>query len=287
MVFASKVVRIALDEVGYLEKASNANLDSNTANAGSRNYTKYARDLDNIPGFYNGKKNGYAWCDVFVDWCFVQAFGVDKAKELLCQPDKSLGAGCGYSMNYYKNKGQFHTKPAIGDQIFFKSGSSITHTGLVYDVDKTYVYTIEGNTSSASGVVSNGGAVCKKRYKLSYNKIAGYGRPSYDKEEVSYRPTVLEWQKAAIADGFKFPKYGADGKWGLECESVAKKAVVKKRVTYQYKNLTKLVQKVIGVDVDGLCGSNTDRYIREYQKKYGLEVDGAVGLNTWKHMLGI
>jgi hypothetical protein len=63
--------------------------------------------------------------------------------------------------------------------------------------------------------------------------------------------TVLDFQKAAIADGFKFPKYGADGKWGGECESVAKQAVVKKRVFYKYRNLTKLVQKIVGVDADG------------------------------------
>ena len=74
--YADDVIKIALDEVGYLEKESNKSLDSNTANAGDENYTKYARDLDKISDFYNGKKNGYAWCDVFVDWCFVQAFGV-------------------------------------------------------------------------------------------------------------------------------------------------------------------------------------------------------------------
>ena len=287
MLFASKVVKIALDEVGYLEKASNVNLDSKTANAGSKNYTKYARDLDNISGFYNGKKNGYAWCDVFVDWCFVQAFGVDKAKELLCQPDKSLGAGCGYSMNYYNNKGQLHISPAIGDQIFFKNGTSITHTGIVYDVDKTYVYTVEGNTSSESGVVANGGAVCKKKYKLSYSNIAGYGRPYYDKEEVAYKPTVLEWQKASIADGFKFPKYGADGEWGSECEAVSKQTVVKKRLTYKYKNLTKIVQKIVGVEVDGYCGNDTDKAIRTWQKNNGLVVDGAFGPACWHKALGV
>ena len=54
----SKLIQIAEAEVGYLEKASNASLDSDTANAGSANYTKYARDLDAIPDFYNGKKNG-------------------------------------------------------------------------------------------------------------------------------------------------------------------------------------------------------------------------------------
>lgn len=102
-----------------------------------------------------------------------------------------------------------------------------------------------------------------------------------------YRPTVLEWQKAAIADGFAFPKYGADGKWGSECENVAKKAVVKKRSTYTYKNITKIVQKVVGVEVDGLCGPATDAAIRKYQSENGLTADGAVGINTWKKILGV
>ena len=287
--YADDVIKIALAEVGYLEKESNKSLDSDTANAGDGNYTKYARDLDNISGFYNGRKNGYAWCDVFVDWCFVQAFGVEKAKELLCQPSKSSGAGCYYSMNYYKNKGQLHFSPKIGDQIFFKNSSgSITHTGLVYDIDNNYVYTVEGNTSGASGVVANGGGVCKKKYSLIYDYIAGYGRPTYDVPEIIYyNPTVLEWQKAAIADGFKFPKYGADGKWGSECEAVAKQAVVKKRLVYTNKNLTKIVQKVVGVTADGKCGPKTTEAIKAYQVDHGLVADGCAGPNTWKVILNI
>jgi LysM repeat protein len=47
-------------------------------------------------------------------------------------------------------------------------------------VGDTYVYTIEGNTSSSSGVVANGGCVAEKKYKLSYGRIAGYGRPDYN-----------------------------------------------------------------------------------------------------------
>lgn len=102
-----------------------------------------------------------------------------------------------------------------------------------------------------------------------------------------YRPNVLEWQKSAIADGFSFPKYGADGKWGAECEAVAKKAVVKKRSAYTYKNVTKIVQKTVGVEVDGLCGSATDAAIRKYQREKGLTADGAVGINTWKKILDV
>lgn len=40
-----KLLNVAKNEIGYLEKRSNIQLDSKTANAGSSNYTKYARDL--------------------------------------------------------------------------------------------------------------------------------------------------------------------------------------------------------------------------------------------------
>lgn len=62
---ASKVIAVAAAEIGYKEKASNSQLDNKTANAGSKNYTKYARDFDQkYPQWYNGKKNGFAWCDM-------------------------------------------------------------------------------------------------------------------------------------------------------------------------------------------------------------------------------
>ena len=171
---AAKVIAVAVDQIGYKEKASNTSLDSKTANAGSANYTKYARDFDQkYPKWYNGKKNGFAWCDMFVDWCFLTAFGYDKALALLCQPERSAGAGCTYSLRYFKNKGQFHTKdPQPGDQIFF--GTSLdnsTHTGIVESVDKKQVHTIEGNTSNQ---------VARRNYSLTNSRILGYGRPAYD-----------------------------------------------------------------------------------------------------------
>lgn len=185
--YASKVIATAMNELGYLEKKTNSQLYNKTANAGYNNYTKYANDFDTkYPNFYNGKKNGYAWCDVFVDWCFVTTFGVTNAQKLLNQPNRSMGAGCDYSSKYYKQIGRFFTSnPKVGDQIFFGNSSNVQHTGLVYAVDKYKVYTIEGNTSTASGVVANGGGVCKKSYSLGYSRIYGYGRPCYDAEEVN------------------------------------------------------------------------------------------------------
>ena len=181
MTAVEKLLSIARAEIGYLEKASNSNLDSKTENAGFANYTKYARDLDKTD-FYNGKKNGYDWCDIFVDWCFYTAFGFDIALQMTYQPKKGTGAGCTYSAQFYKNNGKFFTSnPQPGDQIFFTDdgGKSSYHTGIVEKVENGRVYTIEGNTSSVAGVVENGGTVRDKSYPLGASYIGGYGRPNY------------------------------------------------------------------------------------------------------------
>ena len=74
--------------------------------------------------------------------------------------------------------------PQPGDVIYFWNSEmkEASHTGIVVAVDSRYVYTVEGNTSSSSGVIDNGGAVAEKKYELSYKRIAGYGRPDYDAE---------------------------------------------------------------------------------------------------------
>ena len=55
----NKLLNVAESELGYLEKASDQDLDSKTGNAGSGNFTKYWRDL-------NPKMQGQPWCDGFV-----------------------------------------------------------------------------------------------------------------------------------------------------------------------------------------------------------------------------
>jgi len=181
-----KVLSIALGEVGYQEKETNACLDSASENAGDENFTKYARDLDAID-FYNGDKNGHAWCDVFVDWCFVKAFGEEKALDMTFQPGWNVlnrGAGCRHSRRYYRLRGRLFDEPRPGDQVFFyaKDGETVCHTGLVYAVDDTYIYTVEGNTHPGDTVEANGGSVCKKKYLRTDERLAGYGRPDYGTE---------------------------------------------------------------------------------------------------------
>lgn len=216
-----RVISIAKAEVGYLEKVSNAQLDSDTANAGKNNWTKYARDLDKL-GVYNGAKNGYDWCCVFAHWCFISAFGVDTAWQMLNQSMGGYGASCTWSAQRYMNVGQFHSNPQVGDQIFFTNdkGVSMYHTGIVTGVDDTFVYTVEGNTSSAAGVVANGGAVGEKRYYLDSARIGGYGRPNYSLVEEDEEMDVERF-KELFAEMRKSLQDNDAGQWSEEARQWA------------------------------------------------------------------
>ena len=135
----------------------------------------------------------------------------------------------------------------------------------------------------------------KKKYDI--NKVKGHGELMATSCPGSLFPIekfrgerenlILSFQRVAMADNFKFEKYGADGKFGNETEAVMKKCIVKRRLFYKYKNCTKLIQRLLGVKQDGLCGKVTEQAIKEFQKNNNLEVDGAVGLNTWKKLLNI
>lgn len=161
-----KVLAIAEAEVGYLEKASNYNLDSKTANAGSGNYTKYGRDMHRIQP--SNMDFPAAWCDAFCDWCFWKAFGADLARKMLCGTFDDYTV---ISADYYKKAGRWYTSGKRGDQIFFRNSGGICHTGLVTQESGGKVYTIEGNKSNA---------VRKCVYNAGDSSIAGYGRPKYE-----------------------------------------------------------------------------------------------------------
>lgn len=180
-IYRDEVLRIAADEVGYVEKATNKDLDRKSANPGTGNWTKYARDLWAAdPHFYQGPKNGYDWCAVFVDWCMYMAANQDAAKaQAALYYTGPYGAGCTSSVKYYKQAGAWFSTPKAGDQIFFGSASAVRHTGLVEKVEGSKVHTIEGNSENM---------VRRKIYALTDCSILGYGRPAYDGDS---KPTEL------------------------------------------------------------------------------------------------
>ena len=164
------VIKIAMNEVGYMEKGSNSQLDDKTANVGQNNYTKY--------GILTGT-NGQAWCAAFVCWCFNQACGGDrnKLKTVICG---NMSAGCDQLMANFKKAGRFDKNPAIGDIIMFGVPGDASHTGIVAGVNGSTITTIEGNTSGGTGLEREGNGVCVKTYATNHERILGYCHPVYE-----------------------------------------------------------------------------------------------------------
>lgn len=215
-----KVLDIALNEVGYKE--------------GANNHTKYGDEMHKIQPS-NMDKNA-PWCDAFVDWCFVQAFGAPMAKKVLC------GDFDDYTWNsiaLYKKADRWTTKPSKGSQIFF-GGSG--HTGLVYKVTGNTVYTVEGNKADA---------VRKCSYKISDSSIVGYGLPKYNLVQGTIQEDVQK-------DEYDMPeiKKGSKGKavkiWQVICGAT---------IDGDFGNATlaatKEFQKAHNLTVDGIVGPKT------------------------------
>ena len=190
-----KLIQIANAEVGYLEKSSNSQLDSKTANAGTANYTKYWRDI-------KPEYQGQPWCACFVTWCFVNAFGKNNAQKLLKH----------YPYVYCPTMANLFTlnaNPKVGDIVIFKHNGTFTHTGIVTSVNGDYFTTIEGNTNGGSTIIANGGGVCRKGYYNSNLPGTKFCTPDWSIVEESEDLTMtqynelkelIEKQAAEIAD---------------------------------------------------------------------------------------
>ena len=195
------IINWAEDERNYTEKDSLTDLNDKTKNAGDDNYTKYSQEVDAL-GVFSAQVQGQPWCATWVTDGFINIYGVDKGLDMLYQPSKNSNAACcGDAAEYYQKAGRWYTSPQVGDQVFFKTSQyQYAHTGIVTEVTSTEVTTIEGNTSSEKGVVSNGGAVTKKHYPVGYSGFKGFGRPKYEakQEEPSFEPYVVRLTAIAL-----------------------------------------------------------------------------------------
>lgn len=259
MTNALKVANFALNEIGFKETNSN-------------NINPYAAYLDTIPGFYNGKKNGFAWCDIFVDYCFVKCFGIENAKRMIFHND--CGAGCIFSARAYRDNGRFDKIPQVGDQIFFGKPGNETHTGIVYEVTPTQVTTVEGNTSDK---------VARRTYNRTDTSIVGYGHPLFDilpnAEELEIETVPLVEPIPVITSINKYPtlKQG-DGPDNGKRIQVA--------IMQQALKLT-VGKTLLGADgIDGEFGPQTRLAVMAFQNKYGLTPDGIFGDECWTIVMG-
>lgn len=105
-----------------------------------------------------------SWCACFVSWCGEQCGYLESGT----MPKFAL---CSDGAKWFQSKGQFRdgsSVPAAGNIIFFDRGNdgSIDHVGIVENVKKGTVNTIEGNS---------GDAVRRRGYPIGDSEIYGYG----------------------------------------------------------------------------------------------------------------
>lgn len=243
------VIKTAQNEIGYLEKKTNAQLDNKTANAGYNNYTKYWRDI------YSAYQTE-PWCAAFVSWCFMKAFGLTMAKKLLKH----------WPYVYCPTLGSLFVKnanPKVGDIVIFYRSGEFRHTGLVTKVQGDKFWTIEGNTSGASGIVANGGGVCAKSYYNSQLPGTKFCTPNY-----SLVTSILSGNSSTTSTTTptNTKNYLTVGDKGDAVKTLQ----------------TKLNKVGYNLTVDGIYGDNTLKAIKSFQTKYKkeLEVDGVAGKNT-------
>ena len=178
------VIAVALSQMGYQEGSSSSNLSG--MNGGSSNYTEFMTHV-----YAN---QSLEWCAAFCAWSLYQSQATNHTGYnyyYRANQGKSGYHWCEISCPYWKQALQFDGLykasaykggsyiPKTGDLIFFTSGTTVGHIGLVVYSDGTYVYTIEGNTSSGTGVESNGGGAYFKKYELNHSRIDGYGALDY------------------------------------------------------------------------------------------------------------
>ena len=241
------LIAVAKNEIGYLEKATNAQLDSKTANAGYNNYTKYWRDV--YPAY-----QGQPWCACQISWDMMTAFGLETAKKLLRHWPYVY---CPAMRDYFT----LYANPQVGDIVIFWSSKKkeFVHTGLVIKVQGDQFWTIEGNTSGASGVVANGGGICQKTYYNSQLPGTKFCRPDYS--IVTSIKSGSSTNTSTTTTTKNWIEYGDRGN--------------------DVKNLQAKLNKVgHNLEVNGICGNATVSAIKDFQEKYNLTVDGQAGKNT-------
>ncbi|MBQ9743402.1 MAG: hypothetical protein IJV88_07105 [Ruminococcus sp.] len=184
------LIAIALSQLGYQEGAANGYFSGEIS--GSANYVEMSYNMGDLGLGYGG--SDYPWCASFVSWCLYQSRCTNHAtysslcrnhsgdynyiwKEISCAMWVNQLKGAGY-FSYSAGMGGSYT-PQYGDLVFFKSSSSPSHIGICLYVKDGVLYTVEGNTSDASGLETNGGGVYFKSYSLSSSYLYGYGRLPY------------------------------------------------------------------------------------------------------------
>ncbi|MCM1180413.1 MAG: leucine-rich repeat protein [Clostridium sp.] len=236
---AAEVVALAASQVGYHEKASNYNLDDFTANSGSANYNKYARDV--------GVTNGQAWCATFIWWCMKNAD----------VPYANYPSRTTVTRDWFVQRGQYHVRgsyvPRPGDYVVF---GNVSHCGIVESVSGYSISVIEGNS---------GDQVKRNYYNcMTSTYVTGFGTIQYNGSSSALASTGTDTSNPGSpypvpSGNLKNGSRGDSVKWvqkflndvrgaGLAVDGIYGSGTANAVKTFQQQN---------GLTADGIVGSQT------------------------------
>lgn len=250
--------------LGYYEKASSAYASTREKSAfeknkGNANYT--------YPGHLCGVQ-GQPWCAATVTTAIYEACGEnrDEAKAVLWNIFPYVACNQVYDAAPARAKGRRGAwTPQPGDIIVFTDdGVTRTHTGMVYAVKGSYVYTIEGNS----------GNMCRKRsYLLTSTYIYGYVRPDYKAGAAEVTTPIEQYGTVCCNDP--------------ELHVLSKGCAGDEVKTLQRILYAKGFRADDGseIRVDGDFGKLTQQATKRMQERLGTKQDGYVGAKTWPLML--
>ena len=262
-------------EEGYVEKKSNAQLDSKTGNKGSNNYTKYSRDVNNA-GLMGCQ--GQPWCATFQFANEMYEFGKDQAlKNWNMTSNTYTGYNCFATYNKFKSSGKVGMTPKLGALVIF----NYSHMGRVIDIYSRngvkYYSCVEGNTSSNLNDRNGGQVKIKERKFYDTSTIKGYCYIDYD--VVEEQPKKSGWYQEDggwrfyLGDTGKYVKndwyLDDNGRWAWF--NGAGMAV--HDTWYQYKNL----YYYFGSD----CYMISSQWIEYKGEQYYLTADGSMATNAY------
>jgi hypothetical protein len=121
-----------------------------------------------------GFVTGYAWCCLFVELCWTEAYQ-DFGKSIKTIEDE-FSAGTVRTYRHFKSIGWTSQLPKPGDCVIwqkYKNGESTQqgHAAVVLEVHKDYIITSEGNTNDVGG--REGYIVAKKKRKIDFTNDNG------------------------------------------------------------------------------------------------------------------
>ena len=155
-----KVLNIAISQIGVQEDAAHTN-------HGEAIKYQQAAGL--------GSAGGYAWCQSFVYWCFLQAYGsanpVPKTGGVLVCWNDAIKSETLDTLDISDAKPEL---VLAGYQFVLKEGSTTGHTGIVErcDADGT-LHTIEGNSNNDGS--RDGYEVCRQNKRhLTDKNLLGF-----------------------------------------------------------------------------------------------------------------